>query len=283
MSAAALALAVAQHRTRPRCDGNHRAPQCGDPGCWLGPPGDPGEKHDYPACATFRGGHCTCDEAEHYWKRMYFRAVGLKVGDGGRWVWQPGPEAEAVSAERERCARIADDEARIREEAGQKNVEGSAARDRCFAGARAAANVAKGIRSGEVVAGSTQPVLPHPIGTIFSDGYWNLNVVLRDATEVEPRWRIRGQAEVYTADQVRELLRAYDVPGTSASGAFFDPALIAKAVMTLEEEATVRRGCCPKCMERTLGKPTEGGGVAFRKCSCCQSIYALGVKEVPHG
>jgi hypothetical protein len=55
--------------------------------------------------------------------------------------------------ERERCARIADDEARIRREAGQQHPEDSEARGRCFAAARAAVNVAKGIRSGEVVAG----------------------------------------------------------------------------------------------------------------------------------
>jgi hypothetical protein len=59
---------------------------------------------------------------------------------------------EAVAAETRRCAAIADDEARIREEAGKKHPEESAARDRCFAGARAAANVARGIRSGEEVA-----------------------------------------------------------------------------------------------------------------------------------
>jgi hypothetical protein len=117
--------------------------------------------------------------------------------------------ADPVAAERERCASIADDEARLREEAGIRHVESSLARERCFAGARAAANVAKGIRCGEVVGSAAQLALPHPIGTIFSDGYWNLNVVLRDAVEVEPTWIQRGQADVYTADQVRELLRAH--------------------------------------------------------------------------
>ena len=117
------------------------------------------------------------------------------------------PVVDPVGQERERCARVADDEARIREEAGKKHAEGSAARDRCFAAARAAANVALGIRAGEVVASCTQPVLPHPIGTIFDDGYWNLNVVLRRPDEVESQWRNRGQADVYTVGQVRELLR----------------------------------------------------------------------------
>jgi hypothetical protein len=60
--------------------------------------------------------------------------------------------SDPVQAERERCARIADDEARIREEAGRTHPEDSEARGRCFAAARAAQNVAKGIRSGEVVA-----------------------------------------------------------------------------------------------------------------------------------
>lgn len=79
-----------------------------------------------------------------------------------------GVMVDAVAQERERCAAIADDEARIREEAGRKHPEESAARDRCFAAARAAVNVAKGIRSGEVVAGvsvgrheSKAPAVPH--------------------------------------------------------------------------------------------------------------------------
>ena len=56
-----------------------------------------------------------------------------------------------VQAERDRCAAIADDEAAIREKAGLTHPEDSPARDRCFAGARAAANVARGIRNGEVL------------------------------------------------------------------------------------------------------------------------------------
>ena len=59
--------------------------------------------------------------------------------------------ARAVAAERERCARVCDDEARIREEAGNTWPEESPERSRCFAGARAAMNCAKGVRSGEVV------------------------------------------------------------------------------------------------------------------------------------
>ncbi len=60
----------------------------------------------------------------------------------------PEKLADEASAERNRCAAICDDEARIRTEAGRKHPEGSASRDRCFAGARAAINCANGIRSG---------------------------------------------------------------------------------------------------------------------------------------
>lgn len=67
-----------------------------------------------------------------------------------------------------------------------------------------------------------------------------------------------------------------------ASAAFFTPDMLAKAVMTQEQEDTVRRGCCPKCMERTLGEPTVGGGMAFRQCSRCQSVYTLGVPPTEH-
>jgi hypothetical protein len=57
----------------------------------------------------------------------------------------------AVAAERERAARVCDDEARMRTEAGQKHPEESESRGRCFAAARAAMNCAKGVRGGEVV------------------------------------------------------------------------------------------------------------------------------------
>jgi len=56
----------------------------------------------------------------------------------------------AVLAERARCAAVADDESELREKAGKTHPEESDARGRCFAAARAAANVAKGIRSGEM-------------------------------------------------------------------------------------------------------------------------------------
>lgn len=59
--------------------------------------------------------------------------------------------AEALMQERERCAAICDDEARIRSEAAAAHPQGSDSRDRCNAAARAAINCAKGIRSGEVV------------------------------------------------------------------------------------------------------------------------------------
>lgn len=65
----------------------------------------------------------------------------------GEWdAWQA-----AVAAERERAARVCDDEARMRTEAGQKHPEESESRGRCFAAARAAMNCAKGVRGGEVV------------------------------------------------------------------------------------------------------------------------------------
>jgi len=35
-------------------------------------------------------------------------------------------------------------------------------------------------------------------------------------------------------------------------------------------------------MERTLGESTEVGGMRFRQCRRCTSIYAVGVQEVPH-
>lgn len=57
----------------------------------------------------------------------------------------------AVAAERERCASVCDDEARIRSEAAAKHPNGSDSRDRCNAAARAAINCAKGVRSGEIV------------------------------------------------------------------------------------------------------------------------------------
>jgi hypothetical protein len=57
----------------------------------------------------------------------------------------------AVTTERERAARVCDDEARIREEAGKQHQEDSESRSRCFAAARAAQNCAKGVRNGEEV------------------------------------------------------------------------------------------------------------------------------------
>ena len=76
---------------------------------------------------------------------------------GGEVAPQPMP-AQAVEQERLRCASIADDECQIRERAGQMHPDNSDARSRCFAGAGAAANIAKGIRCGEV-ASHTAPVV----------------------------------------------------------------------------------------------------------------------------
>lgn len=57
----------------------------------------------------------------------------------------------AVAAERDRCAKLCEDEARIRTEAGNTQAEDSESRGRCFAAARAAMNCAKGIRGGELL------------------------------------------------------------------------------------------------------------------------------------
>lgn len=65
-------------------------------------------------------------------------------------AWQARLDA-AVRDERERAGRVCDDEARARTEAGNCHPEDSESRGRCFAGARAAINCAKGVRSSEVV------------------------------------------------------------------------------------------------------------------------------------
>lgn len=49
--------------------------------------------------------------------------------------------------EREACAKLCDDEAQIRSEAGRSHPEDSESRGRCFAGARAAANCGSAIRA----------------------------------------------------------------------------------------------------------------------------------------
>lgn len=46
-----------------------------DQGEWT----PPDEKHDWPACGTFRGGRCTCDE--HGWRTAAF-AAALAFRDG---------------------------------------------------------------------------------------------------------------------------------------------------------------------------------------------------------
>ena len=72
---------------------------------------------------------------------------------------QPANTNKAVEQERSRCASIADDGCQIRERAGQMHPDNSDARSRCFAGARAAANIAKGIRCGEpAVAVAVEPM-----------------------------------------------------------------------------------------------------------------------------
>ena len=54
-------------------------------------------------------------------------------------------QADAARAALEQAKKVCDDEARIREEAGQKHPEESDSRGRCFAAARAAINCVKGI------------------------------------------------------------------------------------------------------------------------------------------
>jgi hypothetical protein len=56
-----------------------------------------------------------------------------------------------LAAERERAARVCDDEYRIRADAGQKLPLYSESRGRCNAAAWAASNCALGVRGGEVV------------------------------------------------------------------------------------------------------------------------------------
>ncbi len=57
----------------------------------------------------------------------------------------------AVAAERERCAKLCEDEARIRTEAGNTQAEDSESRGPCSGKAPAAMNCAKGIRGGELL------------------------------------------------------------------------------------------------------------------------------------
>jgi hypothetical protein len=76
----------------------------------------------------------------------------------GKSAPQPSAEptvarvADAVAAERARCAAVCDDEVRIRVQAGNTHPSESPERDRCMAAANGARNCAEGIRSGEVVA-----------------------------------------------------------------------------------------------------------------------------------
>jgi hypothetical protein len=70
--------------------------------------------------------------------------------------------AACVAEERERAALVCDDEARIRTEAGNTHPEDSNLRGRCFAGARAAINCAKGVRNGEVVPSTRADMIPLP-------------------------------------------------------------------------------------------------------------------------
>lgn len=94
--------------------------------------------------------------AEEALKRAYYYTEtgdwrGPDVDEWDRWHAVAKVAVAHVEAERERAARVCDDEARIRVEAGATHPEDSPARDRCYAAARAAINCAKGVRGGEVV------------------------------------------------------------------------------------------------------------------------------------
>ena len=93
-------------------------------------------------------------EGDRFASSLKFRRLGTGGPDVLYECWGDAVRAyaaAAVAAERERCARVCDDEARIRTEAGDTWPEESPERSRCYAAARAAINCAKGVRGGEVV------------------------------------------------------------------------------------------------------------------------------------
>lgn len=93
-------------------------------------------------------GHLFVGEAYHQWLTQpaadAMRCVDTRAAFEAGW-------SAAMAAERDRCAKLCEDEARIRTEAGNTQAEDSESRGRCFAAARAAMNCAKGIRGGELL------------------------------------------------------------------------------------------------------------------------------------
>lgn len=95
-------------------------------------------------------GNCASDAAKTYWQRsnQFDRMMAERLTHP---LYTQAQLDAAVAAERERAARVCDDEARIRKEAGKAHPLYSDSRDRCNAAARAARNCALGVRGGEVV------------------------------------------------------------------------------------------------------------------------------------
>ena len=89
------------------------------------------------------------EDFERWFFASKYAQVKIPRSDEVQIAWDTWQAATA--AERERAARVCDDEARIRTEAGNTHPEDSDSRGRCFAAARAAINCAKGVRGGEVV------------------------------------------------------------------------------------------------------------------------------------
>jgi hypothetical protein len=69
--------------------------------------------------------------------------------------------------------------------------------------------------------------------------------------------------------------RPSGVAAAPAGQPFFDPATIAKAVMTPEQEAAVRQGSCPKCARPPLSEKHRAEGLRWLQCSRCTSVYVL--------
>ena len=55
---------------------------------------------------------------------------------------------------------------------------------------------------------------------------------------------------------------------------YFSRSLLESALMTPEQEFSVRRGDCPKCWKR-LARTSQGGGVLFSQCIGCGDIWCI--------
>lgn len=71
----------------------------------------------------------------------------LEVAKVVKQVFTRAEVRAMLMEEREACAKMCEDEERIRTQAGQRHPEDSESRDRCFAAARAANNCAIAIRN----------------------------------------------------------------------------------------------------------------------------------------